>query len=113
MVVNANLPNRGQLDGFAEGTVVETNALFSEAGVQPVQAGRLPAALELVVRPHADRQTALVEATLGGDVATLEALFLSDPLTAPLGPDRAARLFRDMVRATAARLPETLRRITA
>lgn len=113
VVVNANLPNRGQLDGFADGTVVETNALFSGAGVQPVRAGRLPAALELVVRPHADRQTALVEATLKGDVATLEALFLTDPLTVPLGPDRAARLFRDMVRATAARLPETLRRITA
>ena len=35
------------------------------------------------------------------------------PRVRRLGPDRAARLFRDMVRATAARLPETLRRITA
>ena len=37
------------------------------------------------MRPHADRQTALVEATLKGDAATLEALFLTDPVLALVG----------------------------
>jgi len=113
LVVNANLPNRGQLEGFAPGTIVETNAIFSGVGVRAVHAGRLPPAVEALVRPHADRQSALVAAVLAGDGATLEGLFLSDPLTAQLGPDRGACLFRAMVAATSDRLPQALRRLSA
>lgn len=113
VVVNANLPNRGQLEGFAPGAIVETNALFSGHGVRAVQAGRLPPALEAIVKPHSERQDALLKAVLSGNGAVLEGLFLSDPLVAPLGPDRAARLFRAMVGATAGRLPENLRRLSA
>ncbi|MDD2868312.1 alpha-galactosidase [Neomegalonema sp.] len=110
LVVNANLPNRGQLEGFAPGTIVETNALFSGLGVQAVAAGRLPPAVEALVKPHADRQNAVLAAVLAEDAPTLEGLFLSDPLNAPLGPDRAAGLFRAMAAATAERLPPALRR---
>lgn len=113
LVVNANMPNRGQMEGFAPGTVVETNVLFSGHGVRPVHAGRLPPAVEALVRPHADRQNALLKAVMAGDGETLEGLFLSDPLVSPLGQERAAKLFRAMVKATAARLPETLRRLSA
>ncbi len=113
LVVNANMPNRGQMEGFAPGTIVETNVLFSGHGVRPVHAGRLPAAVEALVRPHADRQNAVLKAVLAGDGATLEGLFLSDPLVAPLGQDRAAKLFRAMVEATAERLPDNLRRLSA
>jgi alpha-galactosidase len=101
------------MQGFAPGTVVETNVLFSGHGVRPIHAGRLPAAVEALVKPHAERQNAVLQAVLAGDGATLEGLFLSDPLVAPLGQDRAAKLFRAMVAATAARLPEKLRRLSA
>ena len=110
LVVNANLPNRGQLEGFSPGTIVETNAIFSGSGVRPVYAGALPPAVEALVRPHAQRQTALIDATLANDSATLEGLFVTDPLVVPLGPDLATRLFRSMCLATAHRFPETLRR---
>ncbi|WP_313198871.1 alpha-galactosidase [Rhizobium sp.] len=113
LVVNANMPNIGQMQGFAPGTVVETNVLFSGHGVRPIHAGRLPAAVEALVKPHAERQNAVLQAVLAGDGVTLEGLFLSDPLVAPLGQDRAAKLFRAMVAATAARLPEKLRRLSA
>lgn len=108
---NVNLPNTGQIEGLPLGAIVETNARFSGLGVQAVQAGRLPTALELIVRPHAERQTALVEAVLGNDGEALLPLFVSDPLVAPLGLDRATDMFRDMVAATTHRLPESLAKL--
>ncbi|MFB9952342.1 alpha-galactosidase [Rhizobium puerariae] len=110
-VGNVNLPNIGQMQGLPPGAIVETNARFSGLGIQPVHAGRLPAALEVIVRPHAERQTALVEAVLARDSAALLPLFLSDPLVSPIGLDRAAQMFRDMVAATTHRLPEALARL--
>lgn len=109
LLINANLPNTGQLDGFPLGTIVETNVVFSGTGIRPVYAGRLPVAVEALVKPHAERQTNLVRAVLASDRATLENLFLTDPLVAPLGPDRGARLYRSMVAATSHCLPEGLR----
>jgi alpha-galactosidase len=109
LVINANLPNHGQIGGLPLGAIVETNAVFSGTGIRPVHAGRLPPAAEALVRPHAERQTALVRAVLAGDRNTLENLFLTDPLVAPLGPERGAGLFRDMVSATSHRLPPALR----
>lgn len=113
LIVNANMPNTGQMEGFAPGTIVETNVMFSGHGVRPIHAGRLPPAVEALVKPHAERQNAVLKAVLASDGATLEGLFLSDPLVAPLGQDRAAKLFRAMVAATAGRLPENLRRLSA
>jgi len=109
-VSNVNLPNQGQLSGFAEGTIVETNARFSALGIQPIVAGRLPPALELLVKPHAERQSALVDAVLSDEADALLPLFVSDPLVAALPQDKATRLFREMVTATQHRLPETLSR---
>lgn len=109
LVINANLPNRGQLDGFAPGTIVETNVVFSGTGIRPVYAGRLPPAVEALVKPQAERQNALVKAVLAGDRETLETLFLTDPLVSAIGPDRGIRLFRSMVAATSHCLPEALR----
>jgi alpha-galactosidase/6-phospho-beta-glucosidase family protein len=108
-VINANLPNRGQVDGLPLGAIVETNAVFSGTGIRPVFAGRLPPAAEALVRPHAERQNAVVTAVLKGDRHTLETLFLTDPLVTPLGPDRGTKLFRQMVSVTSHRLPAALR----
>ncbi len=105
LITNANLPNRGQLEGFAPGTIVETNAIFSGLGAQPIYAGRLPPALEPMVQFHANRQNALIAAALENDVQTIEGLFMTDPLVMPLGPDRAAALFRAMCVATIDDLP--------
>jgi alpha-galactosidase len=107
-VSNANLPNRGQVAGLPEGAVVETNAVFSGLGIQPVVAGRLPAALEPLVAGHARRQTALLDAVFAADWGALPALFASDPLVAPLGPSRARDLLTEMIAATAHRLPPSL-----
>ncbi|WP_138467200.1 alpha-galactosidase [Poseidonocella sp. HB161398] len=108
-VSNVNLPNRGQIAGLPQGAVVETNAVFSGLGATPVMAGRLPPALEAVAADHAARQSALLDAVMAGEAGALFPLFSSDPLVAPLGEARARSLFQEMIAATGAWIPETLK----
>ncbi len=105
---NANLPNRGQIPNLPQEAIVETNALFTGLGVQPVVAGALPDALAAVIAPHAMRQTALVAAVMEERWNDLFPLFVTDPLVAPLGTDRARAMYDEMLQATAAHLPEEL-----
>lgn len=107
-VSNANLPNAGQIDGLPRGAIVETNAFFSGLGIQPIHAGRLPDALNVIVADHATRQTALVEAVLDGHKDALFPLFASDPALQALNDEAKRAMFKDMLAATARWLPETL-----
>jgi len=106
---NVNLPNTGQVENLPIGAVVETNALFSGLGVQAVHAGRMPDALAAITADHAERQSALLQAVLAGEAGALFPLFHADPLVAPLEEAKARAMFSEMVSATAAWLPETLR----
>lgn len=108
-VSNVNLPNRGQLEGLPRGALVETNATFDDDGVAPVSSGRLPHALEMIVADHAHRQSALVQAVLSHDSATLFPLFQTDPLVRHLGGGDARRMYDEMIAATAKLVPQPLR----
>jgi len=107
-VSNVNLENRGQIAGLPEGAIVETNALFSGLGITPLLAGRLPAAVEVLVRDHAERQTALLDAVATARWGDLFGLFRSDPLIKTLEETEARRMFAEMLDATAAALPAGL-----
>ncbi|MFO7611515.1 MAG: alpha-glucosidase/alpha-galactosidase, partial [Clostridia bacterium] len=61
---NVNMPNNGSHGGIPLGAVVETNAVFSNDGVTPVDSGRLPRDIEILVLRHVYNQEALVEACL-------------------------------------------------
>lgn len=106
---NVNLPNRGQVGGLPSGAIVESNAVFSGLGIAPVPAGKLPVALEDIVAPHAQRQSALVPAVLNGDRPALFALFHQDPLVALLPTKTAKDMFNQMLAATDHWLPENLK----
>lgn len=108
IVTNANLPNRGQVNGLPEAAVVETNVLFTGGMFSPLQSGRLPQAVELLVAPHAARQKALTQAIIEGRREDILALFLSDPLAGAIGADRARSMFNEMTAATAHCLPRNL-----
>lgn len=107
-VSNVNLPNQGQLAGLPKGTIVETNAVFSDLGVKPIFAGQLPHSLLPIVADHAARQTDLLTATQNEDRGALFDLFHADPLVAHLQTKDAQDMFDQMLGATAAWLPETL-----
>lgn len=106
---NVNLPNSGQHEGLPLGAIVETNARFGLHGISADDAGRLPAALEEIVLDHAERQSALVSAVLGGEGDALFPLFRTDPLVRTLGEEAARRMYNEMIAATAKLVPEPLR----
>ncbi|MBF9035835.1 alpha-galactosidase [Rhodobacterales bacterium HKCCE2091] len=108
-VSNVNLPNRGQVEGLPHGVIVETNALFTGLGVQPVHAGRLPETLEPIVRDHAERQAALLSLVLAGRSDGLFELFRDDPLVRPLSGAEARAMWDEMRAATDRWLPEALK----
>lgn len=79
-ISNVNTINMGQHKGLPLGAVVETNALFSVNGIQPIDAGRLPRDVESLVLRQVYNQEALVEACLAGDKDRVFKVFKNDPL---------------------------------
>ena len=95
---NVNLPNRGQMPSVPEEAVVETNALFLEDEVRPLEAGDLPEQVHNIVMTHVRNQETLINAAFTGDVDLAFRVFLNDPLvTLPM--DEARMLFTDLVNA--------------
>ncbi|MCX7027464.1 MAG: alpha-glucosidase/alpha-galactosidase [Spirochaetes bacterium] len=103
-VTNVNLPNQGQIAGLPEGAVVETNAYFSADSVRPVQAGRLPPAIEALMAPHALAQETILRAAFARDAWAAFPAFLADPLMRARPADAEA-LYARMLEATKAFLP--------
>jgi AraC-like DNA-binding protein len=100
LTTNVNLPNRGQMPGFPEGAVVETNAVFSRDSVRPVIAGRLPYPLEPLVLQHAKNQEGIVRAAIERDLDKAFMVFLNDPAVCGLNREDARALFGEMTAAT-------------
>jgi galacturan 1,4-alpha-galacturonidase len=107
-VSNANLPNRGQIHGFAQGSIVETNVSFDCGEIRPVYAGWLPPDLETTLADHSNRQMKLLTVLTEGNYRDLFPLFHSDPLVRELPEKAASRMFKEMVAATAHLLPSAL-----
>ena len=105
MVSNVNMPNRGQMTGLDRGVVVETNALFSKDCVQPVVAGTLPDAVNLITKRHTDNARAILKAVMTKDKELAFWAFTQDPLNAKLSIDQAVTLFDEMYGNTKAFLP--------
>ena len=105
MISNVNLPNRGQLEGIPKGAVVETNAVFRGGRAEPVQAGRLPDAVQAMVLRHVYNQEAIVNGILNRDRAELFKAFVNDPLCGGLSLQEAETLFAQMLSATRTYLP--------
>ncbi|MDO4741365.1 MAG: alpha-glucosidase/alpha-galactosidase [Eubacteriales bacterium] len=109
MLTNVNLPNRGQIPGLPLRAVVETNAYISRSGVSPVMDGALPEGVLGLVMPHALNQLSVLRAAMTGDRELAFRAFLNEPLMQGVAPDEARALFAQMLRSTAAYLPEAFR----
>ena len=100
VVSNVNMPNHGQMPGLPEGSIVETNCVFTNGYVLPVTAKPLPAgALALV-----QRNCANIDLTCEGirerDLDKLFAAFMNQPLCSTLTMEEGAELFRVMCENT-------------
>jgi galacturan 1,4-alpha-galacturonidase len=106
LVTNVNLPNRGQIDGIPAGSVVETNAVFSKNGIQPVVAGKLPLGILNLVMRHVLNQETIVKGAFAGNVEEIFRAFLNDPLVSHLKHEMARKLFDEMTSNTKAYLKD-------
>ena len=101
---NVNLPNIGQVEGLPREAVLETYAYFSENRLAPEFSGRLPAGVEALVARIVSNQEMIVQAGMTCDRHLAFQAFLNDPLMS-LTTTRAEKLFNEMLKATAAKLP--------
>ena len=105
LVTNVNLPNQGQIPDLPLGVVVETNAVFSPRGVQPVCAGPLPKGVDALVRRVVYEQQLTLEAAITGDYELAYRAFVTDAnVNLPL--DKSRELFTQMLKNTAKYLPD-------
>ncbi len=99
LITNVNMPNVGQIPNLPLGAVVETNAVFDNDSVVPVNAGEMPMRVLNLVAPVATEQEMIVEAGLTRNLDLAFEAFLSDAHM-PLDMKDARALFDEMVANT-------------
>lgn len=100
LVTNVNLPNRGQIPNLPMGAVVETNAVFRDGTLTPVQAGAIPGTILPLIGRICVQQEVISEGIARRDRGMLLGAFLNDPLTT-CGMADGEKLFDEMCRNTA------------
>ena len=107
MVTNVNIPNYGQIPNLPLGAVVETNAVFRDDSVIPVQAGPIPAPILGLISPVCAEQEMVAKACIDRDLELAFQAFCTDPLVTINTAD-ARKLFDEMVENTKEYLGEYL-----
>ncbi len=95
-ISNVNIPNRGQISWLPEGSIVETNAVFSNDRVVPVTTKPLPVAVQSLVRRCSDNIDILYEGIKKRDKKIIFESFVNQPLCSSLTLDEARSLFDEM-----------------
>lgn len=96
VVTNVNLPNRGQMPGLPQGSVVETNCVFTNGFVDPIVSKPLPAGALALVRRNSDNIDLLDAGIAARDKEMVFNSFLNQPLCDGLGVSDARTLFEKM-----------------
>lgn len=104
-ICNVNIPNKGQIQGLPLGAVVESNAVFTKNRIVPVQAGKLPDPVNILVLRHVTNQELILKACVSRDYNTAFQAFCNDPLMT-LDIKTAKTLFCQMIENTKAFLTD-------
>ena len=107
MVTNVNIPNYGQIPNLPYGAVVETNAVFRDDSVIPVQAGPIPKTIFSLISRVCAEQEMVVKAAITRDLELAFQAFTGDPLVTINTAD-ARKLFDEMIANTSEYLQEYL-----
>ena len=105
LITNANLPNKGQVKGIPNDSIVESNAIFMKNKIRPLLAGHLPNEINNLVVRNVYNQETLLKAVLNEDKKLAFSAFVNDPLVR-ISLDKSKRLFEEMIHATKKYLPE-------
>lgn len=93
LVTNVNLPNKGQIKGYPMNAVVETNALFSENSVEPIESTPLPDELNAMIVKHVYHHEAFIKALKNKDVAAVKNIIADDPQCGVASYEDVSRIF--------------------
>ncbi len=100
VVSNVNMPNHGQMPGISEGTIVETNCVFTNGYVKPVTAKPLPAGALALVQRNADNINLTCEGIRERNLEKILAAFMNQSLCSNLTWEQGEELFREMCENT-------------
>jgi alpha-galactosidase len=104
LMTNVNMENSGQVSNAPLHAVVETNVLFSQENVRPLQAGALPAGIAPLINQHIADQELIIEAALTKNMDLAFQAFFNDP-TNDLPIDIAWEFFNRMLQMNREYLP--------
>jgi alpha-galactosidase len=99
-VSNVNLPNIGQMGDVTLGAIVETNALFADDNVTPINAGKLPSSAHNLLLRNLNNQETCYDAIKERDLKALFNVFMSQPLCSTLSLEDGKELFMTMLNNT-------------
>ncbi len=99
-VSNVNLPNEGQVPGLPLGSIVESNAVFTNNSVRPIMAKPLKPEVLALVKRCSDNIDTLYEGIKARDKDIIFESFINQPLCSKLTKQDARKLFDEMVEKT-------------
>ncbi len=105
LVTNVNLANQGQINNLPAGVVVETNALFSQDSVLPLNAGAVPFGLYGLINQHVNNQELIISSILENAPERAFQAFCNDP-SVTLVIDQAKELFKQLIQLGRDELPQ-------
>lgn len=100
VVSNVNMPNHGQMPGLPQGTIVETNCVFTNGFVKPVTAKPLPAGALALVQRNAANIDLTCEGIRERNLQKILAAFMNQSLCGNLTWEQGEELFRQMCENT-------------
>lgn len=100
VISNVNMPNRGQMPGLPEGSIVETNCIFTNGFVRPIVAAPLPAGALALVQRNCACIDLCCEGIRQRDLDKIFTAFLDQPLCSTLTLEQARTLFETMCQNT-------------
>lgn len=96
LITNVVTINQGQISNLPVGSVVETNALFSQNSVKPVMAGSVPDDIKVLMQRQISNSDILVDALLAKDLDSVFNVFINDPLMT-LDIQKSTELYKQML----------------
>ncbi|HPF88524.1 MAG TPA: alpha-glucosidase/alpha-galactosidase [Candidatus Limiplasma sp.] len=104
LVTNVNLPNRGQIQNLPLGTVVETNAVFSDHSVLPIMSGSMQGTAYTLTLPPALAQGDILSAIKHRNASLALRAFTDDALMNGVSYGDTRALYKTMLNNTKAYL---------
>ena len=96
LYTNVNLPNKGQIKGYPFGAVVETNAIFSENSVEPIETTPLPEELDALILTHVYHHEAFIKALKNKDIEAVKSIIALDPQCGGVSFEEVSMVFDEI-----------------